>query len=168
MAKPKWSTHDRQTHLIRLFFRSHGFCVFGEPNCTIPEHHYEIFIERLIGDWQADDREQAKLEWQAERKAIHSLGERRLPIRGQFNNISKDIWFDKQPLFYVENIGVSGVTLKPFARVKLSSSYMRLYVDLTETLRSVSKNKKRKAIRYGKINSITAIVSQAVLDYLNT
>jgi len=122
----------------------------------------------IIDDWQADDREQASLEWQAERKAIHSLGERRLPIRGQFNNISKDIWFDKQPLFYVENIGVSGVTLKPFARVKLSSSYMRLYVDLTESLQGVSKNKKRKAIRYGKLNSITAIVSQAVLDYLNS
>jgi hypothetical protein len=122
----------------------------------------------IIDDWQADDREQASLEWQAERKAIHSLGERRLPIRGQFNNISKDLWFDKQPLFYIENIGVSGVTLKPFARVKLSSSYMRLYVDLTESLQGVSKNKKRKAIRYGKLNSITAIVSQAVLDYLNS
>jgi hypothetical protein len=163
----KWITPNRQTHLVSLFLRSSGFCVFGEPNCVIPEHHYEIYIERLIDDWQAEDRQQATLEWKAERQAMHSLGERKLPLRGQFNNISMDIWHDKQPLFYVESIGVSGITLKPFAKVKLSSSYMRLYIDLGESLRGVSKNKKRKAIRYGKLNSITAIVSQAVIDYLN-
>jgi hypothetical protein len=166
--KPKWATHDRQTHLIRLFLRSSGFCVFGEPNCEIPEHHYEIFIERLIDDWQADDREQASQEWKAERLAMHALGERGLPLRGRFNNVSMDIWFDRQPLFYVENVGVSGLTLKPFAQVKLASSYFRLYVDLGDSLRNVSKNRRRKALRYGKIdNRITERVRQAVVDYLN-
>ncbi|MDP2917082.1 MAG: hypothetical protein Q8O16_04040 [Dehalococcoidia bacterium] len=173
MTKPKWATSERQTYLVKLFIRSSGFCVFGEANCTIPEHHYEIAIERLIDDWQAEDREQANLDWQAERKVLHSLGERKTPLRGRFSNISQDIWHDQQPLFYVENLGMNGITLKPFAKVKLSSSYMRLYVDLGDCLRNVSKNKRRKAIRYGKPlpksvdNRIADKVWQAVKHYLN-
>ena len=167
-VKPQWATPERQTYLVSLFLKSGGFCVFGEPDCTIPEHHYAIYIERLIGDWKADTRSEIAQAWRRERRAIHDLGEMREPIRGQFNNISRDIWGNNQPLFYIENIGVSGVTLKPFARVKLPSSYLRLYVDLSDTLQQVSKNKKRKAIRYGKPdNSIIQRVKEAVLHYLN-
>jgi len=134
---------------------------------------YELLSENAIDGWKEDTRRQSSLEWQLERKVMHSLGERRTPLRGQFNNISQDIWHDKQPLFYVECLGMSGITLTPFAKVKLSSSYMRLYVDLGDSLRSVSKNKRRKAIRYGKPlpksvdNRIADKVWQAVKHYLN-
>ncbi len=171
--KPKWATSERQTHLVKLFVKSGGFCIFGHANCTIPEHHYEIFIERLIDDWQAEDRQQSSLDWKAESKAMHSLGERKLPLRGRFNNISSVIWHDQQPIYYLEGLGMSGITLTPFAKVKLSSSYMRLYVDLGDSLRDVSKNKRRKAIRYGKPlpksvdNRIADKVWQAVKHYLN-
>jgi hypothetical protein len=50
-SKLKWLTSNRKTHLVSLFVRSNGFCVFGEHNCTIPAHHYEVFIESLIDDW---------------------------------------------------------------------------------------------------------------------
>ena len=146
----KWITPSRQHHLVAIFLKSGGFCVFGHKPCLIPEHHYSNFIEYLIADWKADDKAQATAEWQAERKALHSLGERRFPLRGQFSNISKDIFFDQQPLFYVLGVGVSGLTYKPFAKVRLSSSYVYLYVDLTNTLKGVGKAKRRKAIRYGK------------------
>jgi hypothetical protein len=134
---------------------------------------YELLSEMAIDGWKEDTRAQSNLEWQAERKVLHSLGERKTPLRGQFSNISQDIWHDKQPLFYVENLGMSGITLTPFAKVKLSSSYMRLFVDLGDSLRSVSKNKRRKAIRYGKPlpksvdNRIADKVWQAVKHYLN-
>jgi hypothetical protein len=146
----KWITPSRQHHLVAIFLKSRGFCVFGHKPCLIPEHHYSIFIEYLIADWKADDKAQDKALWEAERKALHSLGERRFPLRGQFSNISKDIFFDQQPLFYVLGMGVSGLTYKPFAKVRLSSSYVYLYVDLTNTLKGVGKAKRRKAIRYGK------------------
>ena len=100
MTKPKWINPTRQAHLVSLFVRSQGFCVFGEANCTIPEHHYEVFIEGLIDDWQAEDREQSKLDWQAERKIMHSLHEKNLPVRGRFNNISSEIWHNQQPVYY--------------------------------------------------------------------
>jgi len=167
MARPKWATPDRQAHLVSLFHRSRGFCVYGHKNCLVPEHHYEIFIEDLIGDWVSDDRAQRLAEWQAERKAIHSLGERRLPLRGQFSAIGKDVFYGNQPQFYLLELGMSGLTYKPFARVRLASSFMHLHVNLGDTLKKVSKNKRRKAIRYGKIDrQIQELCKSAVKDYL--
>jgi len=172
-TQPKWSTSNRKAYLVKLFVDSGGFCVYGHKACDIPEHHYELYIEHLIGNWQADDRAQASIDWETESKAIHSLGERRYPITGRFNNISMDIFHDKQPLYYLEGLGISGLTLQPFARVKLASSYFRLYIDLGDSLRGTSKNKRRKAIRYGKAlpeeakGRIARLVWLAVRDYLN-
>ena len=150
MGYPKWATPDRQAHLVDLFTRSGGFCVFGHRPCPNPEHHYQIFIEGLISDWQADDRAlQAEL-WRTERSHIHSLGERTYPLRGQFSAISKDIYFASQPEYYLAGLSVDGLTFKPFAKVRLASGYTFLYVSLGDILRKVSKCKRRKAIRYGR------------------
>jgi len=173
MASSKWQTPSRQAHLVNLFLDSRGFCVFGHKGCLNPDHHYINFIEGLISDWKKQDREQASAEWQDERQRLHSLGERRYPVRGRFNNISQDIFFDNQPLFYLEGVGVSGITLLPFAKVRVSSSYVNLFVDLGKSLKGVSKNKRRKAIRYGKPlppeykRKIEDICRQAVRHYLN-
>jgi hypothetical protein len=67
---------------------------------------------------------------------------------------------------------MNGLTLKPFALVKLASSNQQLYIDLGTSLRGVSKNRKRKAIRYHKplpsqVNEmVTKLVGEAVKDYL--
>ena len=173
MTAPKWVNPTRQAHLVSLFVRSRGFCIYGEVNCTIPEHHYEVFVESLINDWKADDRETNALVWKNERKLIHALNEKTLPMRGRFNGVSSDIWHDSQPIYYLESMGMDGLKMKPFAKVKLSSSYQHLYVDLGDSLRSVSKNRKRKAIRYNKplpqsANEIVSrLIIKAVKDYLN-
>jgi len=96
-----------------------------------------------------------------------------LPMRGRFNGVSSDIWHDSQPIYYLESMGMDCLKLKPFAKVKLSSSYQHLYVDLGDSLKSVSKNRKRKAIRYNKplpqsANDIVSkLIIEAVKDYLN-
>ena len=173
MTKPKWVNPTRQAHLVSLFVRSRGFCIYGEQNCIIPVHHYEVFIESLINDWKADDRESNKLDWKHERKIMHALNEKTLPMRGRFNGVSSDIWHDSQPIYYLESMGMDCLKLKPFAKVKLSSSYQHLYVDLGDSLRNVSKNRKRKAIRYNKplpqsANDIVSkLIIEAVKDYLN-
>ncbi len=150
MATPKWATPIRQAHLVNIFLRSRGFCVYGHTACLIPEHYYEVYIEGLIADWKSEDRQQDNAEWQAERKRLHSLGERRFPLRGQFSAIAKDIFYASQPQFYLLGLGISGLTFTPFAKIRLSSSYVNLYVDLRDTLSKVSKAKRRKAVRYGK------------------
>jgi len=173
MAYPKWATPDRRHHLVSIFLRSRGFCVFGHPQCSIPEHHYEVYIEGLIADWKADDHQQDTAEWQEERKQLHSLAERRYPLRGQFSIISKDIFFSEQPLYYLLGLGISGLTFKPFAKVRLSSSYVNLFIDLGDTLKRVSKTKRRKAIRYGTAlplevqKEVEQVIRLAVRHYLN-
>ncbi len=168
---PKWATLDRRNVLVQLFLSSGGFCVYGHKKCLIPEHHYFLYSELLIKDWKHLDREQSQAEWEAERKALHSLGERTYPVRGQFSAISRDIYAESQPLYYFEGQAVSGLTLTPFVRVRLASTYIRLYVDLGEALRQVSKSKRRKAIRYGKALpepikvAIRRKVLEAVRDY---
>ena len=171
-SMPKWATPDRRNALVQLFVSSGGFCVFGHSKCLIPEHHYYLFAEYLIKDWKLLDREQDKADWEAERKALHSLGEHRFPVTGRFNAISRTIFAESQPLYYFEGQSVSGLTLKPFVKVRIASTYMRLFIDLGDALREVSKSKRRKAIRYGKplpLNTQEAIrrkVLEAVRDYL--
>jgi len=168
---PKWATLDRRNVLVQLFLSSGGFCVYGHKKCLIPEHHYYLYSELLIKDWKQLDRELDTALWEAERKALHSLGERSYPVRGQFSAISRDIYAGNQPPYYLEGQAVSGITLTPFVRVRIASSYIRLYVDLGEALRQVSKSQRRKAIRYGKPLpqsvevSIRRMVLEAVKDY---
>jgi len=167
---PKWANPQRQAHLVNLFLRSGGFCVFGEFPCSNPaQHHYELFIDGLIDDWRADDRAQQWADWQAEQKAIHSLGEVGR-IRGDFNAIARDIFFASQPLYYLESLGISGLTFRPFAKVRLASSFIALHVDVGDAMRNESKNKRRKAVRYGKITpevkkEVDRLCSLAVKDY---
>ncbi len=133
---------------------------------------YELLSETAIDNWIAEDRQKTQQLWKAERYLMHSLSEKRLPLRGRFNNISSEIWHNQQPIFYLESLGMDGLKLKPFAKVKLSSSYQYLYVDLGDSLRGISKNRKRKAIRYGKPlpqsvdNIIAGKVWEAVKHYL--
>ena len=168
---PKWATLDRRNFLVQMFLDSGGFCVYGHKKCLIPEHHYYLYSEYLIQDWKQLDRELASAEWEAERKALHSSGQRTYPIRGQFSAVSRDIYAESQPLYYLEGQAVSGITLKPFVRVRIASSYIRLYVDLGEALRQASKSQRRKAIRYGKPLPPTIRVAimrkvlEAVKDY---
>ena len=168
---PKWATLDRRNFLVQLFLDSGGFCVYGHKKCLIPEHHYYLYSEFLIADWKHLDRELDNALWEVERKALHSLGERSYPVRGQFSAVSRDIYAESQPLYYFEGQAVSGLTLTPFIRVRIASSYIRLYVDLGEALRQVSKSKRRKAIRYGKAlpksvkRAISSKVLEAVRDY---
>ena len=87
-------------------------------------------------------------------------------------SIGLEIFHEKQALYYLEGYGVDGLTLQPFARVKVASSYIRLYISLGDSLRGTSKNKRRKAIRYGKIpqeiqNNIQDVCWKAVKHYLN-
>jgi hypothetical protein len=149
-------------------------CAYGEYPCSKPHDcHYELYASRLIREWVQDDRAQAEEEWQEERKRLHDLGERRTPVRGQFNGIGRDIFHSRQPSYYLEGLGISGLTFKPFAKVKVANSFMRLHVNIGDALKAVSKSQRRKAIRYGKplpkdvTGKVNELCSQAVRHYLN-
>ena len=165
---PRLPCHTCTFELVRWH------CAYGDYTCSKPhECHFELYADWLIKEWTQLDRAIGQAEWEAEREAMHSLGERRTPVRGRFNGIGKDIFFANQPSYYVEGLGVSGTTFKPFAKVKMANSFIRLYVDLGDSLKAVSKSKRRKAIRYGKplpsaaSEKVNDICNSAVRHYLN-
>lgn len=142
--------------------------MFGERPCPYPEwHHYEPYTERLITEWKADDRAQAVAVRKAEERALHGLAERG-PIRGQFSAIGRDVYFGQQPQYYIVGLGISGLTFRPFAKVRLASSYVHLFVDIGEALKGESKSRRRKAIRYGRgvPEAVRQEVGKAVRHYL--
>lgn len=171
---PKWATPRRQAYLARLltdYLAQKGWQV---DLLTGEFYHplYEARIQLIIDDWVADDRAEAQAVWKAEQRAIHSLGERSYPLRGEFSAIAKDVFFTHQPQYYLVALGFSGLTFTPFAKVRLASSFIGLHVDLDDTLRSVSKNRRRKAVRYGKAlpkaiqDRVDLLCNEAVRHYL--
>ncbi len=150
VTMPKWVSPERQARLVELFHSSHGFCVFGHEKCPIPEHHYPVFIDDLIHDWRTDDRQAETAEWERERHRMHSLAEPYYFARGRFGTISKEIFYSQQPSYYLVGVAMSGITLRPYAKIRMANSYVNLYVDLGTALRTLSKSAKRKAVRYGK------------------
>lgn len=168
---PKWASPDRQTALVNLFVESGGFCVFGHRPCHNPTHHYEHFIEGLIKKWIQDDRELREAIWQEFQRQVKHWA-RRYPIRGDFNAEARDSFFDRQPSYYLLGLGINALTFKPFAKLRLPSGFVHLFVDLADTLKPLGKNKKRKAIRYGKPlpkaiqDKVDNVCRLAVRDYL--
>lgn len=132
---------------------------------------YDEKAESVIQGWIEQDREYQRLLWEVERQRLHNLNERRLPVRGEFSGIGKDIFYHAQPQYYQEGLSISGLTFKPFVKVRIASSYMHLFVDLGNTLSQVNKNKRRKAIRYGKTlpealqSQVNSICDKAVKHY---
>jgi len=174
MDGPLWARPDRKRLLVRLFLESGGFCVFGHRPCPRPEHHYAIYAERPIEQWKRDDatlyqlwrqwrrgqpnparekaaetRAEREAEWKALQRRLHHLGERG-PLRGRFNATGRDIFYSEQPSYYILGLGISGLTFRPFANIRVASSSVHLHVDLGDALKGVSKAKRRKALRYGK------------------
>jgi len=132
---------------------------------------YELKLSEVIGDWIAEDRQSRAFERKAISRLLHTIPEVG-KLRGQFNAIARDIYHESQPAYFIECLGISGLTFKPFAKVRIASSYTRLLVDLQAPLTSVSKNRKRKYIRYGKglpmgvEKQVELSVNQAIAHYL--
>jgi hypothetical protein len=173
--KPQWVTSQRKIYLSQTLINYLSSLKGWKLDLVTGEFYnpqYDDEIQRIISNWKTDDREAREALWKVERKTIHALNEK--PYHnGRFGSVSSVIWHESQPLYYMEGLGMSGLTLKPFVKVKLSSSYNHLYIDLGDSLRTISKNRKRKAIRYGKPlpNQVNEIVSskagEGVLHYLN-
>lgn len=150
-----------------------GLPTFGHKTVSIPitqtARLYDYVIEQVINDWKEQDRQLRKAEAEAEARELHRITTRNKPFF-QFN---ADNFYSNQPIYYYEGLGISGITLKPFAKVRIASSYACLFIELdSQTFKCLSKNRKRKAIRYkkplpSKVDSLIHYkVYQAVRDYL--
>ncbi len=148
MTLPQWSTPERRKHLVALFNRCGGFCVFGDAGCQIHEHHYELFIEGIIDSWKAEDRERRSYEWKLEQRQIQDGTYGR--FGGRFDPVARDVFVNERPEYYLVGLGVNPFTYQRVALVRIPSTFIHLFVDVGGVLQEVSKNARRKVLRHGR------------------
>jgi len=191
---PNWATQARQAKLVELWATYGNKCLLGHSVCDNPEHYihlkpirltcgdwikvpevkrlYDLKESEVISDWVKDDRESKAYLNRIISRMLHRIPEVG-SLRGRFNAISRDIFHDSQPQYYIESLGISGLTFKPFAKVRIASGYTRLFIDLKAPLASLSKNKRRKYLRYGKgiplpvQREVEASCNRAIAHYLS-
>jgi hypothetical protein len=169
MEYPKWATPQRRALLVELFQRStlvwlspdspvRGLCMDKQcskissdnpnPFCQECGRFFQKYIEPVIKFWIAEDKlEQAEL-WRREQLLLHHTPDRWGWQNQHFDPVAKDVFFQKQPPYYLESIGISGSTFTRIAKVRVPSTNVRLFVDVAKS--KTSKNARHKAKRYGK------------------
>lgn len=144
-------------------------CAYADKACYKPyESHYTHVESDLIKRWSMEDRQATLDKLKVESILLHKTNDRPIPLRGQFSGIAKDIYFDNQPDYFIEAYGLSGLNFKSFAKIRLASSPIRLFVTIEDTFKGLSKNQKHKAVRYGKVSSkLQARIDLACIDAVN-
>lgn len=124
-----------------------GFCVFGDAGCQIERHHYDNFLRELIEEWKADDREERNLAWKADERNLHHGDAGR--FGRPFDPVAREVFMADRPAYYLEGLGVNAMTVKAAAKIRLPSTNIRFFVDVSQPVKKLSKNKRRKIRRYG-------------------
>lgn len=118
----------------------------------------------LIDDWKTDDRE-ARSE---QRRKANRLAEGTNDLTGwgrRFDPIEREKFFERQSPYYLEATGISGLTFRPIAKVRIPSTNDSLFVDVPKHLRNKMTRSQRKRWRRAHIESVDAACTQAVQDY---
>lgn len=147
MAMPRWATPERRSRLVELFLSSKGLCVQGHERCPEPTHYYERHIEGVIRYWVSEDKSQDAAEWQAEQRRLHHCP----PYRGfgrRFDPVARVEYLNGRPDYYLEHIGPDPLTHRRIAILRLSSTNVHLFVDVSGV--KVGKVAGRKMRRYGQ------------------
>lgn len=173
MTLPKWATPERQAQLIGLWEQHGNRCLLGHPTCPELAHYvdpltgqlvggrYFLVEETLVHEWVADDRAERAALLQAEQERLHP---RELIYQGRFDSLAREIYRAEHPLYFLELLGITALSKRRVARVRIACSPVRLWVELP------SKNAIRQAKRYGREGpkSLNEAITQAVHEYQNS
>ncbi len=112
------------------------------------EVHRRLFdhlSEDFIAEWKADDRTARSELARREAADLHHMPDNRGWGR-RFDPVDKDLFFARQPSYYPEGIGISGLTFHRVAKVRVASSPIRLFVDCQKLSYNARKKLRRKGI----------------------
>ncbi|MBU2008718.1 MAG: hypothetical protein KJ624_02520 [Chloroflexi bacterium] len=164
---PLWATPPRQAHLIRLYAQAREF--YEEDGRVVPDNNEAI--ELAIYIWKALDREEREEAWRREKRKLHALP--KILRRGPFDSIAREIYLAERPLWKIEAVGVGAFTFSRVTKVEIPALGKVIWVDLAGVDGSLSKNARRKLVRYrkGKLpseleESVFARCQRAVAQYL--
>ena len=120
---------------------------------------HEAVTEETIASWKADDREQRALDWKREQQAIldgtyGSYGSR-------FDPVARDVFMAQRPEYYLKATGVDAVHFRPIAVVRVPSTDICLFLDVSAAFVKPTKSQRKNARRRGKpIQEVTVTVEQ--------
>ncbi|MDP2948300.1 MAG: hypothetical protein Q8P22_02025 [Chloroflexota bacterium] len=162
MTTPRWATAERKARLVQLWDRYGNQCLQGHRTCPDPSHYVlvdaqgrmqllrlsDVKSEGAIRYWVGDDAAQRMAEWRAEQERLHR--DQRRFRQGEFDSLRRQLYLENQPPYTIVALTVDSLTFRPVALVKVSSTIIRLFVNLEEPMGALSKSARRKARRYGK------------------
>ena len=155
---PLWATPERRARLADIFQRARpviqpnlfddmGFCVLEKccnnvVACKCCQHNYPNYIEVLVREWVSEDKVAEAELWHKEQRQIHKC----LDEKGwgrRFDPVDRDLFFDVQLPYYAQGIAPSYLTHTRFAKIRVASSGVSLFVDVPR----LSKHKRKKIRR---------------------
>lgn len=133
-------------------------------------HLYDDVTESIIAEWKAEDTERRNFEWKLEQRTI--TGEKGRWKR-RFDPVARDVFMANQPEYYLVGLGIDALNFKRVALVRIPSTSTHLFVDVSRvgTFRRLSKNQRRKIVRYGGsppadlMGEIKSLCQEAVMDW---
>lgn len=131
-----------------------------------PAYLHQATVEETKASWKADDRELWALDWKREQRTLHdgtygSYG-------SQFDPVARDVFMAQRPEYYLKATGVDGVHFRPVAVVRVPSTNLHLFVDVSEAFVKPTKSQRRHARRHGKpVQEVTVeqLCQQAVQEW---
>ncbi len=167
MEYPLWATPQRRAILVEMALAN----PLAYEVDLITGNLLNPALEDLIDYWQDEDRDERSYLWKLEKRWLHRLYPQ-IRRRGPWDSIRMEQYLADRPIFEIVAIGVSALTFKRMAEVRIPALKATLWVDLSHL--ELSKNKLRKLARYKKgavpkelQDQIENRCRQAVQRYLN-
>lgn len=106
-------------------------------------------IEDMVEAWKREDREDRKEAWDREKDFLHRAEKGQ--FGGTFDAVARDVFMANRPEYYPYGMTVSPVNNnKPLAKIRVPSTMIYLFVDLSPAFRKIGYNKRKKILKYGK------------------
>jgi len=142
-----------------------------DPFCQGCPRFFQNYIEPVIKGWIAEDKVEQVALWQQEQRRLHYAPDERGWHNQQFDPVAKDVFFQQQPPYYLEGVGISGLTFTRIAKVRVPSTPVRLFVDVatSKRLKKLGQNARKRLRRRGLLLEEDRIIDQlcsaAVKDF---
>ncbi len=136
-----------------------GFCMDSQcgkvsednpdPCCAGCSRFFQNYIEPVIKGWIAEDKVEQVALWRQEQRRLHHMTDERGWRNQRFDPVARDVFFQQQPPYYLEGVGISGLTFTRIAKVRVPSTPVRLFVDVASSkrLKKLGQNARKRLRR---------------------
>ena len=132
---------------------------------------YGLVEERVIGDWQQEDRDARSSERRLAQQhaptgevgrfgVMHTFGR-----RGAYDPIDVENHVQNRPKYYLQGYGVDG-QLRRYAKARIPGTNIVLHVDVSQSIQELSQRKRKWLRRNGiEAKAATALIEDAVSQW---